>query len=164
MERAFVRTAVAAVLAAGRLRPSSRRGVKTEEKTRVQLGGPLGGILSLFGGGKAAKEGIVTTTAVVGERRLIRGGDAGQIVDLAEGAVYDLDLKKKTYTVTSFAELEAALRGGAREGREGSRRRRASSRPRSSRGRTPRRRSSRSTSRSRGPPRSARSPATRPSS
>jgi hypothetical protein len=80
-------------------------GVKTEEKTRLQLGGPLGGILGMFGG-KAAKEGIVTTTAVVGERRLIRGGDSGQIVDLAEGTVYDLDFKKKTYTATTFAELK----------------------------------------------------------
>ncbi len=103
MERAFVRTAVLAVLAV--VMPALvRGGVKVEEKTQIQLGGPLGGILSLFGGGKAAKEGIVTTTAVVGERRLIRGGDAGQIVDLAEGAVYDLDFKKKTYTVTTFAE------------------------------------------------------------
>ena len=81
-------------------------GVKTEENTSVQLGGPLAAIQSLFGGGKAAKEGIVTTTAVVGERRLTRGGDAGQIVDLAEQAVYDLDLKKKTFTVTTFAELK----------------------------------------------------------
>jgi hypothetical protein len=80
-------------------------GVKTEEKTRVELGGPLGGILRVFGG-KTAKEGIVTTTAVVDDRRLIRSGDAGQIVDLAEEAVYDLDLKKKTYTATSFAELK----------------------------------------------------------
>jgi hypothetical protein len=104
MEKALARTAVAAVLTVA---GSSlvQAGVKTEEKTRVQLGGPLGGILSMFGG-KAAKEGIVTTTAVVGERRLIRGGDAGQIVDLAAETVHDLDLKKKTYTVTSFAELK----------------------------------------------------------
>jgi hypothetical protein len=105
MERAFVRSAVAAALGVA-LAGVGEAGVKTEENTRVQLGGPLGGIVGLFGGGKAAKDGIVTTTAVVGDRRLIRGGDAGQIVDLAEGAVYDLDLKKKTYTVTTFAELK----------------------------------------------------------
>ncbi len=105
MERAFGSTVVAAVLGLAVAAPG-QAGVKTEEKTQIQFGGPLGGILSLFGGGKAAKEGLVTTTTVVGERRLIRGGDAGQIVDLAEGTVYDLDLKKKTYTVTSFAELK----------------------------------------------------------
>ena len=103
MEKVLVRTAVAAVLTLA-VSSFGEAGVKTEEKTRVQLGGPLGGIMGLFGGGKAAKEGIVTTTAVVDERRLIKGGDAGQIVDLAEGKVYDLDLKKKTYTVTTFAE------------------------------------------------------------
>ena len=120
MERAFVRTAVTAALALA-VSSFGEAGVKTEEKTRVQLGGPLGGMLSLFGGGKAAKEGIVTTTAVVGERRLVKGGDAGQIVDLAEGKIYDLDLKKKTYTRHQLRRAEAALRGGAREGREGSR-------------------------------------------
>ena len=103
MEKVLVRTAVAAVLTLA-VSSFGEAGVKTEEKTKVQLGGPLGGIMGLFGGGKAAKEGIVTTTAVVDERRLIRGGDTGQIVDLAEGKVYDLDLKKKTYTVTTFAE------------------------------------------------------------
>ena len=103
MEKVLVRTAVAAVLTLA-VSSFGEAGVKTEEKTKVQFGGPLGGIMGLFGGGKAAKEGIVTTTAVVDERRLIRGGDTGQIVDLAEGKVYDLDLKKKTYTVTTFAE------------------------------------------------------------
>jgi hypothetical protein len=43
---------------------------------------------------------------VVGERRLIQGGDSGQIVDLAEQTVYDLDFKKKTYTAATFAELK----------------------------------------------------------
>ncbi len=105
MERVFVRNAVAAVLTVA-VSSFVEAGVKTEEKTRVQLGGPLGGLLGMFGGGKAAKDGIVTTTAVVGERRLTKGGDAGQIVDLAEEKVYDLDLKKKTYTVTTFAELK----------------------------------------------------------
>jgi len=105
MDRGFVRIALAAVLAVA-VSSFGEAGVKTEEKTRVQLGGPLAGIMGLFGGGKAAKEGIVTTTAVVDERRLVRGGDTGQIVDLAQGAIYDLDLKKKTYTVTTFAELK----------------------------------------------------------
>jgi hypothetical protein len=86
------------------LAPPARAGVKTEEKTRVELGGPLGGILKLFGG-KGATEGVVTRTAVFGDRRLVAGPEAGQIVDLKEGAVYELDLKKKTYTVTTFAEL-----------------------------------------------------------
>ncbi len=105
MERGLARLALAVALAATGS-SFAEGGVKTEEKTRFQLGGPLGGIMGLFGGGKAAKEGIVTTTAVLGERRLVKGGETGQIVDLAEGAVYDLDFKKKTYSVTTFAELK----------------------------------------------------------
>lgn len=104
MKEARARAVAAAVLTVA-VSSLVQAGVKTEETTRVQLGGPLGGLLSVFGG-KAAKDGIVTTTAVVGERRVTKGGDAGQIVDLAEETVYDLDLKKKTYTVTSFAELK----------------------------------------------------------
>jgi hypothetical protein len=100
MRRPFTWTAMAGALSIA-VSSFAEGGVKTEENTKVQLGG----ILGMFGG-KAAKEGIVTTTAVVGERRLIRGGDSGQIVDLAEQAVYDLDFKKRTYTVTSFAELK----------------------------------------------------------
>jgi hypothetical protein len=104
MEKGLTRTAVAAVLTMA-LSSLVEAGVKTEENTKIQLGGALGGIMSAFGG-KAAKEGIVTTTAVAGDRRLVMGGNAGQIVDLAEEKVYDLDLKKKTFTVTTFAELK----------------------------------------------------------
>lgn len=104
MAATLARGVAAAALGLG-LAASGTAGVKTEENTRVQLGGALGGVLKLFGG-KAAKEGIVTKTAVVGDRRLVIGEDAGQIVDLAEERVYDLDLKKKTYSVTTFAELK----------------------------------------------------------
>lgn len=103
MTMALARYTVAAALALA-LVPAAFAGVKTEENTRVELGGPLGGILKLFGG-KGAKEGVLTRTAVFGERRLLASPEAAQIVDLAEGAVYELDLKKKTYTVTTFAEL-----------------------------------------------------------
>lgn len=102
LRRSTTAALVTALLPA--LAPPARAGVKTEEKTRVELGGPLGGVLKLFGG-KGAKEGVVTRTAVFGARRLVAGPEAGQIVDLAEGAIYELDLKKKTYTVTTFAEL-----------------------------------------------------------
>lgn len=104
MATALRRAALAATLTLV-LAPLALGGVKTEENTRVELGGPLGGVLKLFGG-KAAKQGIVVRTAVVGDRRLVVGEEAGQIVDLAEEKIYDLDLKKKKYTVTTFAELK----------------------------------------------------------
>ena len=51
------------------LSPAAFAGVKTEEKTLVQFGGLLGGLMNKFGG-KAAKEGVVDTVAVVGDRKL----------------------------------------------------------------------------------------------
>jgi hypothetical protein len=90
------------------LSPGAFAGVKTEEKTLVQFGGLLGGLMNKFGG-KAAKEGVVDTVAVVGDRKLTLNDATGQIVDLAEEKIYDLDVKKKTYTVTTFAELKKRI-------------------------------------------------------
>ena len=83
--------------------------VKTREKTHVSLGGMLGKIFNLFGG-KAAKEGVVSTTAVKGNRKITVNESTGQIVDLAEEKVYDLDMKKKTYEVTTFEQLRQRMR------------------------------------------------------
>jgi hypothetical protein len=46
---------------------------------------------------------------VVGDRKLTLNDATGQIVDLAEEKIYDLDVKKKTYTVTTFAELKKRI-------------------------------------------------------
>jgi hypothetical protein len=107
MMRALARMAMAS-LVVGMVPSAARAGVKTEEKTLVQFGGFLGGIMNRFGG-KAAKEGVVQTVAVVGDRKLTLGESTGQIVDLAEAQIYDLDAKKKTYTVTTFAELKKRI-------------------------------------------------------
>jgi hypothetical protein len=80
-------------------------GVKAEERTQVQFGGLLGGFMSRFGG-KEAKEGLVGTVAVSGERKLVLNEQWGQIVDLAEEKIYTLDAKKKTYEVTTFADIK----------------------------------------------------------
>ena len=87
--------------------------VKTREKTQGTLGGMLGKMVNLFGG-KAAKEGVVSTAAVKGNRKATMNESTGQIIDLSEEKVYDLDMKKKTYEVTTFEEL----RRRAREARE----------------------------------------------
>jgi len=54
-------------------------------------------MVNLFGG-KAAREGGTSTVAVKGDRKAIRGDANGQFIDLNEEKIYDLDLKKKTYT------------------------------------------------------------------
>jgi hypothetical protein len=83
--------------------------VKTREKVQVKFEGMLGRMMNMFGG-KAARDGVVSTNAVKGDRKAILTDTTGRIVDLAEEKVYELDLKKKTYEVTTFEELRRRLR------------------------------------------------------
>jgi len=75
-----------------------------QQKTRVQFGGFVGGVVNVFGG-KAAREGVTSTTAVKGNRRLTSNDRTGELVDLSEEKVYHLDYGRKTYEVVTFAEL-----------------------------------------------------------
>ena len=83
--------------------------VKTREKTHVSLGGMLGKMFNMFGG-KAAKEGVVSTTAVKGNRKITSNDTSGEIIDLTEEKIYKLDMKKKTYEVTTFEQLRQQMR------------------------------------------------------
>ncbi len=83
--------------------------VKTREKSKITFEGMLGRMAGMFGG-KAAKEGIESMTAVKGDRKATITDTTGRIVDLKEEKVYDLDLKKKTYQVTTFEEMRRRIR------------------------------------------------------
>lgn len=83
--------------------------VRTREHSLVKLEGLLGKAFGLFGG-KAAREGIVSTTAVKGNRKSSFTENSGQIIDLGEEKVYDVDLKKKEYRVTTFEELRRRIK------------------------------------------------------
>jgi hypothetical protein len=83
--------------------------VKTREKTQIKLEGMLGRVVGMFGG-KAAREGIVSTTAVKGNRKASLNDSNGQIVDLGEEKVYDIDFKKKEYRVTTFDEIRQRMK------------------------------------------------------
>ena len=83
--------------------------VKTREKTLVKLEGMLGRVVGIFGG-KAAKEGIVSTTAVKGNRKATLNENTGQIVDLGEEKLYEIDFKKKEYRVTTFEEMRRRMK------------------------------------------------------
>ena len=83
--------------------------VKTRDKNQVKFEGMLGRMIGMFGG-KAAREGIVSSSAVKGDRKATMDESTARIVDLKEEKVYELDLKKKTYTVTTFAELRQQLK------------------------------------------------------
>jgi hypothetical protein len=95
--------------------------VRTQEKTQVSFAGALGRMMNLFGG-RAAREGTMTTVAVKGDRKVTRTGQTAQIVDLAEEKVYDVNYRDKSYTVTTFAEMrrqmEEARRKAAEQARE----------------------------------------------
>jgi hypothetical protein len=108
MKRLSVAVLVAAAvcLAAG---PSIRADVKTQEKGLVKFEGMLGRMMNMFGG-KAAKEGIVSNVAVKGDRKANLTENGGQIIDLTEEKVYDIDARKKTYKVTTFEEIRRQLR------------------------------------------------------
>ena len=83
--------------------------VKTRDKTQFKLEGMLGKVVGMFGG-KAAREGIVGTAAVQGDRKVTRTENNGQIIDLGEEKVYDVDYRKKEYRVTTFEEMRRRIR------------------------------------------------------
>jgi hypothetical protein len=95
--------------------------VRTDEKSQVKFEGTLGRMVNFFGG-KGAREGIVNTVAVKGNRKMTTTDKTAQLIDLAEEKVYDLDLSKKTYTVTTFAdirrEMEEARRKAAQQAQQ----------------------------------------------
>lgn len=99
--------AVVALLAT-LLTPVLRADVRSEEVTKFQLGGALGKVVSIFGG-RAAREGVTSVVAVKGDRRIRRDDASGEIVDLKEEKVYQIDFKKKSYTVATFADLQRAM-------------------------------------------------------
>ena len=103
MQRSRTRILTAAALAALVIAPLSAD-VKTRQRNHVKLEGIAGKAYNLFGG-KAAREGMVSTVAVKANRKASMGENSGQIVDIGEEKVYDVDLKKKEYRVTTFDEL-----------------------------------------------------------
>lgn len=107
MSRSRIALALAACLAVGST-TVLRADVKSDQKTKFQLAGALGRVVNFFGG-KAARDGVTSTVAVKGDRKMTTTGQTGQIVDLAEEKVYDLDLRKKSYTVKTFAQIRQEI-------------------------------------------------------
>jgi hypothetical protein len=87
---------------------SLRADVRADEKSHVEFGGMLGRMVNMFGG-KTAREGVTSSVAVKGDRKAMMNDATGQIIDLAEEKIDDLDLKKKSYKVTTFAELRRRM-------------------------------------------------------
>jgi hypothetical protein len=96
------------------LAPGLSADVRSDQRVKFQLGGVVGKLVNLFGG-KGAREGVTTSVAVKGNRKATMSDSTGQIIDLSEEKVYDLDVKRKTYTVTTFAELRRQMEEAQRD-------------------------------------------------
>ena len=104
-----IRTCALAVLGLALLFPAAARAdVKTQERTQVRFEGAIGKMVNMFGG-KGAREGLTTTVSLKGQRMLSITGETGEIIDLAEEKVYTLDLKGKSYSVMTFAEMRKRM-------------------------------------------------------
>jgi hypothetical protein len=88
--------------------PAVLADVKTEERTKFELPGVLGGLARVFGGG-AARNGVVSKVALKGDRKMSITDDTGELIDLAGEKVYKIDMKKKTYTVVTFDQMRRQM-------------------------------------------------------
>lgn len=94
-----------------------RADVRADEKSKIEFSGMLGRMFNMFGG-KAAHDGVQRTVAVKGDRKASVNDTTGQIIDLAEEKLYDLDMKKKAYKVTTFAELRRRMEEAQKKAQE----------------------------------------------
>jgi len=113
--------ALCALLLPAALGTAVRADVKTQEKSLVKFEGALGKVIGFFGG-KAAKEGITSSIAVKGDRKITLSDYGGEIVDLAEEKVYQLDTRNKTYKVKTFAEIRKEMQEAQAKAEENARR------------------------------------------
>ena len=93
--------------------------VRTDQKVKFQLGGAIGKLVNMFS--KGAREGSTSIVAVKGNRKATLSDTTGQIIDLTEEKIYDLDMKKKTYKVTTFAQLRKEMEDARREAEKNAR-------------------------------------------
>ncbi len=128
MTRQFSIAALALTVALGAAAPAQAE-VRKEERNQVSFAGMLGKVFNFFGG-RSAREGIVSTVAVSGDRKMMTSGDnTAQIVDLGEEKIYDLDMRRKTYKVTTFEEIRRQMREAEAKARESAAREPASGQP-----------------------------------
>ena len=93
--------------------------IRTDQKVKFQLGGAIGKLVNMFS--KGAREGSTSIVAVKGNRKATMSDTSGQIIDLTEEKIYDLDMKKKTYKVTTFAEIRKQMEDAKREAEKNAR-------------------------------------------
>jgi hypothetical protein len=107
--------------------------VREDEKSRIEFAGPLGGVVNFFGG-KAAREGVTSTVAVKGDRKARLSETTGQIIDLSEEKIYELDMRRKTYKVVTFEEMRRRMEEARRKAEENAQKQEARERRKASEG------------------------------
>jgi len=86
--------------------PVLRADVKTREKTTFKMEGMMGAFVNRMMGGA---DGQTSSVALKGNRMARLNDTTGHIVDLTEEKIYSVDVKKKEYTVMTFAEMRAQM-------------------------------------------------------
>lgn len=99
------------------LAPAAGADVKVKQKSQVKFEGMLGRMMNLFGG-KAAKEGIISTVAIKGDRQMSVTDTTGDLVDLNEEKIYHIDFKGRSYKVQTFAEIRKQFEDAKEEARK----------------------------------------------
>jgi hypothetical protein len=94
-----VRNPFASIALLAFLASSAAADVTFEEQTTMS------GMMQMFGMGKPTK----SITRVSGDFLRTDNGDDATIIDLAGAKILNLDTKKKTYTVTTFAEMKQQM-------------------------------------------------------
>jgi hypothetical protein len=92
------------LLVAGLIAAPALADATLQQKTQVHFGGAIGSIINVFGR-SATHEGTISDLTIHGNRKSMRSGDTGEIVDLDEEKVYSLDYSRKIYKVATFEEL-----------------------------------------------------------
>src|SRR5688572_13008251 len=96
----------AVLLTAVLVTPALRADVKTTEKSSVVFEGMMGAMMNRVSG---ASKGTTSTVAVKGNRMSRMSDTTGQIIDLTEQKIYTVDVRRKEYSVMTFAEMRAQM-------------------------------------------------------
>jgi hypothetical protein len=104
----LVTTTLAATLIAAVLIAPLSADVKTRERTQVKFEGFIGGLINRMSGQGA--DGLTSDVAVRGNRKATVNDRTGQIIDLDEEKIYEIDVRRKEYRVTTFEEMRERMR------------------------------------------------------
>lgn len=98
----------AAVLAL--VAPGLRADFSYEQSTKI-TGGAMAGMMRVAGAfSKQARMPVKSQIMVKGDRMAHLNGDTGQIIDLANETITDINFAKKTYSVVTFAQMAEAMK------------------------------------------------------